>query len=260
MRIHDELFKMKLSVVIPCYNELATIGQLLEAVRHSPGPEREIVVVDDCSTDGTRGLLEGPLRSVVDRLVLHNVNQGKGAALRSGFAAAQGEFVLIQDADLEYDPLEYPLLLEPLLNGKADVVFGSRFRGGRAHRVVFFWHYVANAGLTMFSNIFTNLNLSDMETGFKVFRREVLKKIRVEEERFGFEPEITAKVAALGCRVYEVGISYSGRTYEQGKKIGFKDALRAMWVIFKYGVFQRPRRESADQWLPSATTSPSRGI
>lgn len=228
----------KLSVVIPCYNELATLESVVDRVRATPVKDIEIVVVDDCSTDGTRDLLRDKLEAVVDRVVYHARNQGKGAALRTGFDAATGEIVLIQDADLEYDPKEYPRLLGPILDGQADVVFGSRFSGGDAHRVLYFWHYLGNRFLTLLSNAFTNLNLTDMEVCYKVFRREVLQQIRIEEDRFGFEPEITAKVARLGCRVFEVGISYSGRTYGEGKKIGWRDGVRAIVCILKYNLLR----------------------
>jgi glycosyltransferase involved in cell wall biosynthesis len=229
---------MKLSVVIPCYNEAATIGRLLEAVRAAPIPDKEIIVVDDCSKDGTRALLQGELAARIDRLVLHERNQGKGAALRSGIAAATGEVVLIQDADLEYDPQEYPRLIAPIAEGRADVVYGSRFMGAEPHRVLYFWHRVGNGMLTLLSNMFTNLNLTDMETCYKAFRREVIQSIELEEDRFGFEPEITAKVAKRGCRIFEVGISYYGRTYAEGKKIGYKDGFRAIWCIVKYNLLR----------------------
>ena len=229
---------MRLSIIIPCYNEAKTIRQVVERVRAAPGPEREIIVVDDASRDGTRDLLRTQIAPLVDRIIYHDVNRGKGAALRSGFAAATGDVVIPQDADLEYDPQEYPRLLQPILDGKADVVFGSRFLGGDAHRVLYFWHMVGNRFLTLFSNMATNLNLTDMETCYKVFRREVLQKVTIEENRFGFEPEITAKVARLGVRIYEVGISYSGRTYAEGKKIGWRDGFRAIWVIIKYNLFR----------------------
>jgi glycosyltransferase involved in cell wall biosynthesis len=224
---------VKLSVVIPVYNELATLEEIVTRVAASP-VEKEIILVDDCSTDGTRDILRTLERVRNVRVLYHETNQGKGAALRTGFAAAQGDLVIIQDADLEYDPGEYPKLTRPILDGQADVVYGSRFAGGQSHRVLYFWHYVGNRVLTLLSNMFTNLNLTDMETCYKVFRREVIQQVRIEENRFGFEPEITAKVAAMGCRIYEVGISYYGRTYEEGKKIGWKDGCRALWCILKY--------------------------
>ena len=201
-----------LSVVVPCFNEQATIGAILDAVRAAPVPDKEIIVVDDGSTDGTRELLEGELRAIVDTLVVHDKNRGKGAALRSGFEAATGDIILVQDADLEYDPQDYLKLTAPILLNKADVVYGSRFLGGGAHRVVYYWHYVGNTFLTMLSNMVTNINLTDMETGYKAFRRSVLEAIILEEDRFGFEPEITAKISKLKVRIYEVGISYYGRT------------------------------------------------
>lgn len=229
---------MRLSVIIPCFNELGTIGQVIEAVRDSPVKNCEIIIVDDCSTDGTRDLIKTHIASQVDQVIYHERNMGKGAALRSGFSAATGDIVIVQDADLEYDPQEYPLLLEPILNGKADVVFGSRFMGGRPHRVVYYWHRVGNGFLTMLSNMFTNINLTDMETCYKAFRREIIQSIKIEENRFGFEPEITAKVSKLNCRIYEVGISYYGRTYKEGKKIGWKDGFRAIFCILKYNLFR----------------------
>ena len=228
--------RKKLSVVIPCYNERTTLEPLLQRVRGSDVGDLEIIVVDDCSTDGTRELLRERLEKQVERVIYHESNQGKGAALRTGFAAATGEIVLVQDADLEYDPQDYRRLLRPILDGRADVVFGSRFSGGEAHRVLYFWHSLGNRFLTLFSNAMTNLNLTDMEVCYKVFRREVLQQIRIEEDRFGFEPEITAKVAKQGCRVFEVGISYSGRTYQEGKKIGWRDGVRAVWCILKYNL------------------------
>lgn len=225
---------MRISIVIPCYNERNSIEEIIKRVKESELTDFEIIVVDDFSTDGTREFLKEHGHKLVDRIIFHEKNKGKGAALRSGFKETTGDVIIIQDADLEYNPVEYPILLAPILENKADVVFGSRFQGGRAHRVVYFWHMVANKFLTLFSNIFTNLNLTDMETCYKVFRREILQKIEIEEDRFGFEPEVTAKIARLNCAVYEVGISYYGRTYEEGKKIGWKDAVRALYCILKY--------------------------
>jgi glycosyltransferase involved in cell wall biosynthesis len=227
---------MKLSIVIPCYNEEKTIRTIVDAVRASPYESKEIIVVDDCSRDNTRAILKSEIAPLVDKILYHEVNQGKGAALRTGIQAATGDIVVIQDADLEYDPNEYPLLVEPILHDKADVVFGSRFMGGHPHRVLYFWHRVGNGVLTLLSNMFTNLDLTDMETCYKVFRREIIQGITIQENRFGFEPEITAKIAKTRCRIYEVGISYYGRTYEEGKKIGWKDGFRALYCIIKYNV------------------------
>lgn len=229
---------MKLSIVIPCYNEEKTIRMIVDAVRAAPYPSKEIIVVDDCSRDNTRNILTTEIAPLVDKILYHEINQGKGAALRTGIQAATGDVVVIQDADLEYDPNEYPLLVEPIANDKADVVFGSRFLGGHPHRVLYFWHKVGNSFLTLLSNMFTNLDLTDMETCYKVFRRGIIQGITIEEDRFGFEPEITAKVAKTRCRIYEVSISYYGRTYDEGKKIGWKDGFRAIYCIVKYNVFR----------------------
>lgn len=230
---------MILSVVIPCFNECNTIESIVEAVRSSPVQAVEVIIVDDGSTDGTRELLQSKPAGWVDKIVFQERNQGKGAALRAGFASATGDLVIVQDADLEYDPREYPILIAPILENRADVVLGSRFASGRPHRVVYFWHMVGNRFLTLLSNMFTNLNLSDMETCYKVFRRELLQKIIIEEDRFGFEPEIIAKIARTEARIYEVGISYYGRTYSQGKKIGWKDGFAAIFAIVKYNLFAR---------------------
>jgi glycosyltransferase involved in cell wall biosynthesis len=227
-----------LSVVIPCYNEVSTIEAIVAAVARSPVNDLEIIVVDDCSTDGTRDVLREKVEPHVARVIYHPVNRGKGAALRTGFEAATGDMVIVQDADLEYDPQEYPQLIAPILADRADVVFGSRFSGGASVRVIYYWHYLGNRFLTTLSNMFTNINLTDMEVCYKVFRRDVLRKLTIEEDRFGFEPEITAKVAKLGCRIYEVGISYSGRTYGEGKKIGWRDGVRAIWCILKYNLLR----------------------
>ncbi|SRR5260221_7305932 len=223
-----------LSVVMPVFNEAATVGEVIKTVL-AQRPVQQLVIVDDCSTDGTWGKLQ-PLAQNEPRikLVHHEINQGKGAALRTGFVHATAPIVIIQDADLEYDPAEYHRLLAPILSGRADVVFGSRFTGSDAHRVLYYWHSVGNRLLTTFSNMATGVNLTDMEVCYKTFRREIIQKISIEENRFGFEPEITAKVARLNVRIYEVAISYYGRTYAEGKKIGWRDGFRALWCIFKY--------------------------
>jgi glycosyltransferase involved in cell wall biosynthesis len=228
---------MKLSIVVPVYNEKQTIEQVLDRIEKTPY-EKEIIIIDDCSTDGTKEILRGLDSSTQmpsARFFYHPVNQGKGAALRTGIGAATGDIVLVQDADLEYDPAEYGVLIQPIMAGLADVVYGSRFLSG-PHRVLFFWHSLGNRILTLLSNMFTDLNLTDMETGYKAFRREVLLKITIEENRFGFEPEITAKIAKLRCRIYEVPISYFGRDYSEGKKITWKDGIAALYFIAKYNL------------------------
>ncbi|HEX4639841.1 MAG TPA: glycosyltransferase family 2 protein, partial [Chthoniobacterales bacterium] len=227
---------MKVSVIIPCFNECATISRIVAAVRAVELDQLEIVVVDDGSTDGTAEVLAHDASLMADRVIFHPVNQGKGAALRSGMAAATGDVILVQDADLEYNPEDYRVLLEPIFANKADAVFGSRFMGGRPHRVVYFWHMVGNRFLTLLSNMCTNLNLTDMETCYKVFRTDLLKSIPIRSDRFGFEPEITMKSAKRKLRIYEVPISYHGRTYEEGKKIGWRDGLKALGVILKFWV------------------------
>jgi glycosyltransferase involved in cell wall biosynthesis len=230
--------EMTLSVIIPCFNERRTIRMIVEKVKAVVAAGTEIIIVDDASTDGTSAIVD-TLAGEGVTVLHHAINRGKGAAMESGFRQATGDIFLVQDADLEYDPRDYTQLLSPIENGEADVVFGSRFLGGRPHRVVYFWHMVGNRILTLLSNIFTNINLSDMETGYKVFRRDVLEDLRIEEERFGFEPEITAKLAQRRCRFFEVGISYYGRTYEEGKKIGWRDGVRALYVILKYNLWKR---------------------
>ena len=229
---------MKLSIVIPCFNEVNTIEALIDAVRKAPYEKKEVIIVDDCSTDGTREKLKNELEENADKIIYHLRNMGKGAALRSGIEAATGDILIIQDADLEYDPGEYPRMIQPILDGKADVVYGSRFITDRPHRVLYFWDRVGNGFLTLLSNILTNLNLTDVETCYKAFRREIIQSVKIEEDRFGFEPEITAKLAKLNCRIYEVGISYYGRTYAEGKKINWKDGIRAIYCIIKYNLFR----------------------
>ena len=225
-----------LSIIIPCYNESKTIISLIEAVKKSPVKKREIIIVDDGSKDGTRDILS-ELSDPEVRVIFHAQNQGKGAALRTGFNEAKGDICIVQDADLEYDPQEFQIVIQPILDEKADVVFGSRFQGGRPHRVVYFWHRIGNGLLTLMSNFFTDLNLSDMETCYKAFRREVIQSINIKENRFGFEPEVTAKISKMNIRIYEVGISYYGRTYDEGKKIGWKDGIRAIYCILKYNLW-----------------------
>ena len=224
-----------LSVIIPCYNEINTIEEVINKVKNTSIQSKQIIIIDDFSTDGTREFLNS-LKDESIKVVLQNRNQGKGAAIARGINFATGEISIIQDADLEYDPNEYEKLIKPILANKADVVFGSRFQGADPHRVVYFWHRVGNGFLTLLSNIMTDINLTDMETCYKAFRTEILKSIKIREKRFGFEPEITAKVARKRCRIYEVGISYFGRTYEEGKKIGWKDGVRAIWCILKYNI------------------------
>lgn len=229
---------MKLSIIIPCYNEKGHLSKLITLVNASPVNDKEIILVDDCSSDGTTELIRAKLELEVDKVVFHPKNMGKGAAIRSGLKHVKGDMVIIQDADLEYDPQEYPKLIAPIVEGKADVVYGSRFMGEGPHRVHLFWHYVGNRMLTILSNMFTNLNLTDMETCYKVFKADIIKGIKIEQDRFGIEPEITAKVAKAKCRIYEVGISYYGRSYSEGKKIGWKDGLTAIYVILRYGIFR----------------------
>ncbi|RJQ27161.1 glycosyltransferase family 2 protein [Candidatus Parcubacteria bacterium] len=230
---------MKLSVIIPCFNESGTISTVVDRVKNSPVEEIEIIIVDDASTDGSREILKQNIEQQVDKVIYHEANLGKGAALRSGFRSVSGDLVVVQDADLEYDPNEFPLLMKPIIDGRADVVYGSRFAGSGPHRVLYFWHSIGNRMLTLLSNMFTNINLTDMETCYKMFRREIIQSIEIEEDRFGFEPEITAKVARTGCRIYEVGISYAGRTYAEGKKIKWVDGFRAIYAILKYNIWAK---------------------
>jgi glycosyltransferase involved in cell wall biosynthesis len=240
--------QMKLSIVIPVYNEETTVEKIVDLVLKAPlSIDKELIIVDDCSSDNTRTIIESRLSSKVAKIIFHEKNQGKGAALRTGFAAATGDIVIVQDADLEYNPNEFQQLITPILEDKADVVYGSRFASGQPHRVLYFWHSVGNRLLTMLSNMFSDLNLTDMETCYKAFRREIIASIEIEENRFGFEPEITAKIARIkGIRIYEAGISYSGRTYEEGKKIGWRDGVAALWCILKYNLRQTRRARRRD--------------
>ena len=225
-----------LSIVVPCFNEINTLEEVIQKIKNSPIKNKEIIIVDDYSTDGSREFLE-KIKDHWIKIKFHKKNKGKGAALKTGINLAKGKVVIIQDADLEYDPEDYPNMINPIIKNKADVVYGSRFKGGQPHRVVYFWHRVGNGFLTLLSNIFTDLNLSDMETCYKAFKREIIQSIKIEEDRFGFEPEITAKISKKNYRIYEVGISYYGRTYKEGKKIGWKDGVQAILCILKYNLF-----------------------
>jgi len=227
---------LKLTLVIPCYNELRTIEQIVMKVKSSSVPSKEIILIDDGSTDGSRELIKSRIEPAIDKVIYHDKNKGKGAAIREGIACATGDVVIIQDADLEYDPREYETLIQPILEGKADVVCGSRFVGGDSHRVLYFWHYVGNKFITLISNMLTNLNLTDLECCYKAYKREIIQKIKICENGFDSEPEIIAKIAKLGCRIYEVGISYSGRTYTEGKKITWRDGIQALWTILRYNL------------------------
>lgn len=229
---------MKLSIIIPCFNEKNTIEKIIYSVKNSSYNNQEIIVIDDFSTDGTREILENKINNQVDQIIYQPFNQGKGSAIRAGIQVATGDIIIIQDADLEYDPQEYRKIISPIINNLADVVYGSRFISGECRRVLYFWHRIGNGILTTLSNIFTNLNLSDMETCYKAFRSSIIKNITIEENRFGFEPEITAKIAKTNCRIYEVGISYHGRTYAEGKKISWKDGFRAIICIIKYNLIK----------------------
>ena len=234
----DNLLNFKLSIIIPCYNEIDTIKELIFRVKNSQIQSKEIIIIDNCSTDGTREFLE-ELEDESLIIIFNDRNIGKGGSLAKGFAIASGDITLIQDADLEYDPGEYNKLIAPIIAGNADVVYGSRFMGEAPHRVLYFWHRVGNGFLTLLSNILTDINLTDMETCYKVFKTNIIKSLKFKEKGFGFEPEVTAKIAKLNCRIYEVGISYFGRTYEEGKKVGWKDGFIAIWCIFKYNLFSK---------------------
>ena len=233
---------MNLSVIIPCFNEANTILKIVELVKKSPVNLKEIIIIDDFSTDSTREILQ-EVNDEIIKIIYHPRNMGKGAALRTGLNYAKGNICIIQDADLEYDPRDYEAVIQPIIDNKADVVYGSRFQGGRPHRIVYFWHRVGNGLLTLLSNIFTDLDLTDMETCYKAFRREIIQSIKINENRFGFEPEITAKISKLNLRIYEVGIAYYGRTYKEGKKIGWKDGFRAIYCILKYNIFSRIKKD-----------------
>ena len=228
---------MKISIVIPCYNESSTISKIIEKVKNEKNYDKEIIVIDDFSTDGTREILKNDISEKIDELILNDRNFGKGYSVRQGIKRARGDIILIQDADLEYDPSDYSKLIEPIKKDYADVVYGSRFVGSEEKRVLFFWHSIGNYFLTTLSNMFSNLNLTDMENCYKVFKSEIIKNIELKENRFGFEPEVTAKIAKKNCRIYEVGVKYYGRTYDQGKKIGWKDGVSAIRCIFKYNLF-----------------------
>ena len=228
---------MKLSVIIPCFNEINTIEQIISKVQNFKDLEKEIIVIDDCSNDGTKEKLNSEISNAIDKLITNDKNFGKGYSLRKGISVATGDIIIFQDADLEYDPSEYKNLLKPILEGKADVVFGSRFTGSGEKRVLYFWHRLANLILTTLSNMFSNLNLTDMEIGYKVFKSEIIKDLNLKENRFGIEPEITAKIAKKKIRIYEVGVRYFGRTYNEGKKITWKDGIRAVYCILRYNLF-----------------------
>ncbi len=229
---------MKLSIIIPCYNEIDTIERIVQKVKEL-SIKKEIIIVDDCSTDGTREKLRNTIELKVDKVIYHKRNSGKGSAVRTGLKNVEGDIVIIQDADLEYDPKDIPKLIQPILDDNADVVYGSRFAGNEPHRVLFFWHMIGNKFLTFISNMFTNLNLTDIEVCYKAFKREIIQSIAINENRFGFEVEITAKLARMQCRMFEIGVSYYGRTYKEGKKISWRDGLSALGCIIKYNLFRR---------------------